>query len=79
MQEALLPTALPVLPQVRVAAHYLVAGHQQAAGGDWFDAISLPGGSVALIVGDVSRARGSGLSRNGPVAGRAGRAARRRK
>ncbi|HEX2823907.1 MAG TPA: SpoIIE family protein phosphatase [Streptosporangiaceae bacterium] len=53
LQEALLPTALPVLPQVRVAARYLVAGHEQAAGGDWFDAISLPGGSVALIVGDV--------------------------
>ncbi len=53
LQEALLPTALPVLPQVRVAAHYLVAGHEQAAGGDWFDAISLPGGSVALIVGNV--------------------------
>jgi PAS domain S-box-containing protein len=53
LQEALLPIALPVLPQVRVAAHYLVAGHEQAAGGDWFDAISLPGGSVALVVGDV--------------------------
>ena len=53
LQEALLPTALPVLPQVQVAAHYLVAGHEQAAGGDWFDAISLPGGRLALIVGDV--------------------------
>ena len=42
LQEALLPTALPVLPQVRIAAQYLVAGHEQAAGGDWFDAISCP-------------------------------------
>ena len=52
-QEALLPTALPVLPQARIAARYLVAGHEQAAGGDWFDAIPLADGSVALIVGDV--------------------------
>jgi anti-sigma regulatory factor (Ser/Thr protein kinase)/anti-anti-sigma regulatory factor len=53
LQEALLPTALPVLPQARIAARYLVAGHEQAAGGDWFDAIPLADGSVALIVGDV--------------------------
>jgi anti-sigma regulatory factor (Ser/Thr protein kinase)/anti-anti-sigma regulatory factor len=53
LQEALLPTALPVLPQVRIAARYLVAGQEQAAGGDWFDAIPLDGGAVALVVGDV--------------------------
>ena len=53
LQEALLPTALPVLPRVRIAARYLVAGHEQAAGGDWFDAIPLADGSVALVVGDV--------------------------
>ena len=53
LQRALLPTALPVLPQVRIAARYLVAGHEQTAGGDWFDAIPLGGGSVALVVGDV--------------------------
>jgi anti-sigma regulatory factor (Ser/Thr protein kinase)/anti-anti-sigma regulatory factor len=53
LQEALLPTTLPVLPQARIAARYLVAGHEQAAGGDWFDAIPLADGSVALIVGDV--------------------------
>ncbi len=53
LQEALLPTALPVLPRARIAAHYLVAGQQQAAGGDWFDAIPLGDGRVALIVGDV--------------------------
>jgi hypothetical protein len=53
LQEALLPTALPVLPQLRIAARYLVAGHEQAAGGDWFDAIPLAGGGVALVVGDV--------------------------
>lgn len=53
LQQALLPTMLPVLPQTRLAAHYLVADHEQAAGGDWFDAIVLAGGTVALVVGDV--------------------------
>ena len=53
LQEALLPAALPVLPRARIAARYLVAGQEQSAGGDWFDAIPLADGSVALIVGDV--------------------------
>lgn len=53
LQEALLPAALPVLPRARIAARYLVAGREQSAGGDWFDAIPLAGGGVALVVGDV--------------------------
>jgi anti-anti-sigma factor len=53
VQQALLPTALPVLPQARIAARYLMAGQDEAAGGDWFDAVPLPTGSVALVVGDV--------------------------
>src|SRR5436190_17096408 len=53
LQEALLPPALPVLPRARIAARYLAAGQEQAAGGDWFDAVPLTGGTVALVVGDV--------------------------
>lgn len=53
LQEALLPPTVPVLPWARIAARYLVAGEDQSAGGDWFDAIPLPDGTVALIVGDV--------------------------
>ena len=53
LQTALLPTDLPLLPRARIAARYLVAGQEQAAGGDWFDAIPLNGGGVALVVGDV--------------------------
>src|SRR5271165_7199416 len=53
LQEALLPATLPVLPRARIAARYLVAGQEQSAGGDWFDAIPLADGSVALVVGDV--------------------------
>src|SRR5262245_33063362 len=53
LQEALLPRALPVLPRARIAARYLAAGQEQAAGGDWFDAVPLADGTVALVGGDV--------------------------
>lgn len=53
LQGSLLPETLPVLPGVQLAARYLVAGDDQAAGGDWFDAVPLPDGSVALVTGDV--------------------------
>ncbi len=53
LQEVLLPMALPVLPWARIAACYLMAGQEQAAGGDWFDAIPFADGRVALVVGDV--------------------------
>lgn len=53
VQEALLATSLPVLPGAAVAARYLVAAHDQAAGGDWFDAIPLADGTVAAVVGDI--------------------------
>ncbi|MCM0674859.1 SpoIIE family protein phosphatase [Micromonospora phytophila] len=53
LQRSLLPDALPVLPRVQVAAHYLVAGSDLVAGGDWFDAVPLPDGRLALTVGDV--------------------------
>jgi anti-anti-sigma factor len=53
LQRRLLPPGLPVLRGVGLGAHYLVAGAEQAAGGDWFDAIPLAGGRVALVVGDV--------------------------
>ncbi|MFK3984374.1 SpoIIE family protein phosphatase [Micromonospora sp. NPDC050397] len=53
LQRELLPAGLPVLPGVEVAASYLLANTETAAGGDWFDAIVLAGGQVALVVGDV--------------------------
>lgn len=53
LQGALLPSSVPILPCVDVAATYLVAGREQAAGGDWFDAAVTPVGHVALTVGDV--------------------------
>jgi anti-anti-sigma factor len=53
LQRHLLPDSLPVLPRVRLAARYLVASDELAAGGDWFDAVDLGGGHVGLLVGDV--------------------------
>jgi anti-anti-sigma factor len=53
LQRELLPAGVPVLPRVQIAASYLSADGDTAAGGDWFDALPLPDGRVALIVGDV--------------------------
>ncbi|WP_304108778.1 SpoIIE family protein phosphatase [Mycolicibacterium bacteremicum] len=53
LQRALLPTELPVVPHLDIAARYLIASHDQAAGGDWFDPIVLDDDRVALVVGDV--------------------------
>ena len=50
---ALLPSGLPVLPGAAFAAGYLAVGPDSNAGGDWFDAISLANGSVALTVGSA--------------------------
>ncbi|MFL6114404.1 MAG: SpoIIE family protein phosphatase [Catenulispora sp.] len=53
VQNELLPPGVPVLPTVRLAAAYLPAGAETAAGGDWFEAIRLPDGRIGLAVGDV--------------------------
>jgi len=52
MQQALLAPSVPVVPGVDIAAEYLVAAEDTAAGGDWFDAMAL-GDRLVLIVGDV--------------------------
>ncbi|MET9958526.1 SpoIIE family protein phosphatase [Streptomyces sp. NPDC006326] len=51
LQRSLLPRDLPEQSAVEVAHYYLPA--QSGVGGDWFDVIPLPGGRVALVVGDV--------------------------
>ncbi|MFD9408126.1 SpoIIE family protein phosphatase [Streptomyces sp. NPDC059989] len=51
LQRSLLPRALPEQSAVDAAHAYLPA--QSGVGGDWFDVIPLPGGRVALVVGDV--------------------------
>ncbi|WP_323097455.1 SpoIIE family protein phosphatase [Intrasporangium sp. YIM S08009] len=53
LQESMLPTGVPVLPRLELGARYLVAESDTAAGGDWFGAVPLEDGRVALVVGDV--------------------------
>ncbi|MEV4642068.1 SpoIIE family protein phosphatase [Actinoplanes sp. NPDC049548] len=53
LQRELLPSGLPVLPGAQISASYLLADDDRAAGGDWFDAVVRPDGTVGLVVGDV--------------------------
>ncbi len=56
LHRSLLPTALPVVPGLDLAARY-VAG-SGTVGGDWYDVFLLPDGRLGVVVGDVA---GSGL------------------
>jgi serine phosphatase RsbU (regulator of sigma subunit)/anti-sigma regulatory factor (Ser/Thr protein kinase) len=52
LQRALLPQLVSSVPGWDVAAHYSLAGGQEA-GGDFYDLIPLPDGRLAAVVGDV--------------------------
>ncbi|MGX5656563.1 SpoIIE family protein phosphatase [Geodermatophilus nigrescens] len=52
LQRSLLPE-LPDIPGLEVAAHYVSASTAADVGGDFYDLLQLPDGSVALVVGDV--------------------------
>ncbi|MFE2425306.1 SpoIIE family protein phosphatase [Streptomyces sp. NPDC059373] len=53
LQREMLPDSLPQPTGVRLASRYLPAAESARVGGDWYDAIPLPGSRVALVVGDV--------------------------
>ncbi|MFF3936397.1 SpoIIE family protein phosphatase [Streptomyces phaeofaciens] len=53
LQRTMLPETLPRCTGVRLASRYLPAAETARVGGDWYDAIPLPGSRVALVVGDV--------------------------
>ncbi|WP_448318467.1 ATP-binding SpoIIE family protein phosphatase, partial [Streptomyces sp. CO7] len=53
LQRTMLPETLPRPTGVRLASRYLPAAQTARVGGDWYDAIPLPGSRVALVVGDV--------------------------
>ncbi|MFK0103716.1 SpoIIE family protein phosphatase [Streptomyces sp. NPDC091217] len=53
LQRTMLPENLPSATGVRLASRYLPAAETARVGGDWYDAIPLPGSRVALVVGDV--------------------------
>ncbi|MGS2616623.1 PP2C family protein-serine/threonine phosphatase [Micromonospora sp. LZ34] len=53
LQRSLLPTKLPEVPGLDMAARY-VPGHVAGIGGDWYDVFPLPSGWLGLVIGDVS-------------------------
>lgn len=53
LQRSMLPGTLPRLPGLRLAARYFPGVEGLEIGGDWFDAIELPDGRLAVTVGDV--------------------------
>ncbi|WP_201777655.1 ATP-binding SpoIIE family protein phosphatase, partial [Streptacidiphilus jiangxiensis] len=53
LQRSMLPTRPPRIPGVQIAHRYLPGDRRAEVGGDWFDAVQLPGSRVALVVGDV--------------------------
>jgi PAS domain S-box-containing protein len=59
LQRSLLPERMPHLPGLAVAARYLPAAAEAEVGGDWYDVIPMPGGSIGLVMGDVA---GKGLA-----------------
>ncbi|MEU7018592.1 SpoIIE family protein phosphatase [Streptomyces sp. NPDC046385] len=59
LQRHLLPHGPPRLNGLDVAYRYQPASESVEVGGDWFDAIPLPDGKTALVVGDVM---GSGIN-----------------
>jgi len=54
LQRSLLPQTLPIVPGLAMSARYFAGGAGTRVGGDWYDTIPLPGGRVAVVIGDVA-------------------------
>ena len=53
LQRSLLPSQLPVIPGVEIAAGYRAGGELAVVGGDTYDVMPLPDGRWMLLVADV--------------------------
>ncbi|WP_445397367.1 SpoIIE family protein phosphatase [Streptomyces sp. LE64] len=53
LQDSMLPHIAPRMPGCDLATRYLPGTLLGRIGGDWFDAVKLPGSRTALVVGDV--------------------------
>ncbi|WP_281904269.1 PP2C family protein-serine/threonine phosphatase [Phytohabitans aurantiacus] len=53
LQRSLLPSRLPAVPGLDLAARYQ-PGHDTGVGGDWYDVFHLPSGWLGVVIGDVS-------------------------
>jgi phosphoserine phosphatase RsbU/P len=56
LQRSLVPSALPVIADVEMAARY--SPGRASVGGDWYDVFELPSGELGVVMGDVT---GQGL------------------
>ncbi len=56
LHRSLLPSRLPTVPGVDLAARYVTGSGN--VGGDWYDVFILPSGELGIVIGDVA---GSGL------------------
>jgi PAS domain S-box-containing protein len=54
LQQSLLPSELPSIPGLEVAAYYRAAGDQNEVGGDFYDVFQSEEGVWTVIIGDVS-------------------------
>ena len=54
LQRGLLPTRLPDVPGLDVAARYRAAGDENEVGGDFYDLFPLGGGRWKALIGDVA-------------------------
>jgi PAS domain S-box-containing protein len=54
LQSSLSASPLPALDRFDLAVHYAPGGDElEHVGGDWYDAVRTPSGTLALVVGDV--------------------------
>ena len=54
LQDAFAQRPLPTLPLLQFSATYVPATDESKIGGDWYDAIELPGNRVLFAIGDVT-------------------------
>jgi GAF domain-containing protein len=53
LQRGLLPSKLPDIPGIALAARYIPGAAGMNVGGDWFDVVALAGGRTGIAIGDV--------------------------
>jgi CheY-like chemotaxis protein len=53
LQRSMLPSALPEVPGLALAARYVAGGGGTRVGGDWYDTVVMEDGRLMLAVGDV--------------------------
>ncbi len=54
LQDGFAQRPLPTHPSLRFSAMYVPAEEENKVGGDWYDALELPGDRVLFVIGDVA-------------------------